>query len=654
MTLHNIAYKNIKGNLNKYVMYYLSNTLVVMVFFIFANFIFNPQVGNVKTMGSMGVMSARVMYLCEIVILIFTVVFTAYSISNFLKSREKEFGLLSMFGLTKSQIRSYVMFENIVVSAASISTGVALGVLFSKLFFMAIAAILMLKAEIPFSISIKALGITIACFIVLFQLIGFITSYRIKNNNIIELLKGARVAKPVPKFSRVKAVLSIILIAAGYIMAVVSGVSIIITMFPILILTVSGTYLLYSQFSVYFTSKLQKNKGVYYKGINMITLSQIIYKLKDNAKILFIVSILGSVTLTASSSVYSFQKSMQTGIKLNYPQDISFIESGLNNHNVIMPEKVENTLKNQGHEISFKNEIVLIKAVNVDSVKNGTVKYEAMTNKEDFYIMSNNDYNILAREFNKQEINLEQGEALVHSYNFMGAKGNKLFVNNQYLNLNVEGENIKYKLKDEISGGIINADEKSTNTVVISDNDYKRLQTKISDKKKYVYYGYNIKNWMSSAETISQIKAMVPKAKENIFRERVIDFSSLMKGMSLFFFIGTFISILFFIATGSIIYFKMFSEIQKDRQEFISLKKMGMTSEEVKKIISIQCFIMFFLPFIVAFSHTTFAIKALSNLLGGSLSIYLLTIVGIYLLLQAIYYVFAKSMYTKQINSWGL
>jgi putative ABC transport system permease protein len=654
MTLHNIAYKNIKGNLNKYVMYYLSNTLVVMVFFIFANFIFNPQVGNVKTMGSMGVMAARVMYLCEIVIVTFTVVFTTYSISNFLKSREKEFGLLSMFGLTKSQIRGYVMFENIVVSAASISTGVIFGVLFSKLFFMAIAAILMLKAEIPFSISIKALGITIICFIVLFQVIGFITSYRIKNNNIIELLKGARVAKPVPKFSRVKAVLSIVLIASGYIMAVVSGVSIIITMFPILILTVSGTYLLYSQFSVYFASKLQKNKKVYYKGINMITLSQIIYKLKDNAKILFIVSILGSVTLTASSSVYSFQKSIQTGLMLNYPQDISFIESGLNNHNVIMPEKVESTLKNQGHEINFKSKIVLIKAENVDSAASEAAKYEAMANKKDFYVMSNNDYNTLARKFNRKEINLKQGEALVHSYNFMGPKGNKLFVNNQYLNLNVEGENIKYKLKDEISGGIINADEKSTNTVVISDNDYKMLQTKISDEKKYVYYGYNIKDWMSSAETVSQIKAMVPKAKENIFRERVIDFSSMMKGMSLFFFIGTFISILFFIATGSIIYFKMFSEIQKDRQEFISLKKMGMASEEVKKIIGIQCFIMFFLPFIVAFSHTTFAIKALSNLLGGSLSIYLLTIVGIYLLLQAIYYAFAKSMYTKQINNWGL
>lgn len=54
MTLRDIAYKNIKGNFNRYVMYYLSNTLVVMVFFIFANFILNPVVSNVKTLGMKG------------------------------------------------------------------------------------------------------------------------------------------------------------------------------------------------------------------------------------------------------------------------------------------------------------------------------------------------------------------------------------------------------------------------------------------------------------------------------------------------------------------------------------------------------------------------------------------------------------------------
>ena len=72
MTLRDIAYKNIKGNFNRYIMYYLSNTLVVMVFFIFANFIFNPTVSNVKTLGMKGILTANTMIVCEVLILVFT------------------------------------------------------------------------------------------------------------------------------------------------------------------------------------------------------------------------------------------------------------------------------------------------------------------------------------------------------------------------------------------------------------------------------------------------------------------------------------------------------------------------------------------------------------------------------------------------------
>jgi putative ABC transport system permease protein len=649
MTLRNIAFKNIKGNLNKFVMYYLSNALVVMVFFIFANFLFNPQINNVKAMGQMGAITAQAMYLCEIVILVFTVVFTNYSITSFLKSREKEFGLLSMFGLTKGQIRSYVMFENLIVSVFSIATGLIFGMLFSKLFFMAVTVILILDFELPLIISVKAMVLTAICFLVLFQGISFIASYKIKNNNIIELLKGERIAKPTPVFSSKKAILSVVLIGCGYIIAVISDQAIIFTMFPIVIITVIGTSLLYSQFSVYITSKIQNNKKFFYNGINMITLSQIVFKLKDNARILFAVSILSAVTLTASASVYSFQKTLLAGAMLNYPQDISFIEKGLNSHEIIKPERVEEILKAGGDEIQYKNKIMIIKATNEDLSPNEAAKFNRLANTKDFYIMSNTDFNVLAKQQRKSAINVGEGEAVVYSYNFVGGKGKAMFLDKGNLKLMVEGESTSWRLKDEVSGGIINSDEKSTNTLVISDKDYNSLKSRLTEENLNVYYSYNIKNWMKAADSVERIIDEVPKEAKVRLRERVVDISALMAGMSLFFFIGTFIAILFFIATGSILYFKMFNEIQKDRQEFIALKKMGMSMEEVKKIVSIQCFIMFFLPFAVSFSHTSFAIKALANLLNTSLSGYLMLIVGIYLILQIVYYSFAKSMYIRQI-----
>ncbi|PJI06793.1 MULTISPECIES: FtsX-like permease family protein [Clostridium] len=652
MTLRSIIIKNIKGNLNKFIMYYLSNAFVVMVFFIFANFLLNPDVKNVKKMGQMGATTSSIMYLCEVIIIVFALVFTNYSISSFLKSREKEFGLLSMFGLTKRDIRRYVMSENFIVSMISILTGLLLGIIFSKLFFMAISVILVLDTELPLKISFMAIALTILCFLVLFQGTTFALSCKIKNNNIIELLKGSRIAKPLPKFSKRKAILAIVLILMGYIMAIISGGAIILTMFPILGITVWGTYLLYSQFSVYFTSKLQNNKKVFYKGINMITLSQIIYKLKDNARILFAVSILSAVTLTASASVYSFQKILQKQTSLNYPQDISFIENGLNSHEIIRPERVENVLKTSTNGIEYKNKIVLIKSESVSPFVNEVSRYKNSNNR-DFYIISNKDYNILAKEQGKESIKVNSGDVVVRAYSFDATQNKKVFSYNKDFRLSVYGENTKWNLKEEIGGGIINQDAKCSNTAVISDKDFEKLKNKLGSNKLCVYYSYNIKNWMKSEKAVKKLKAEIPSEMQVRFTQRILDFSQIMQGMSIFFFIGTFISILFFIASGSILYFKLFNEVQKDKQEFIALEKIGMPIEEVKKILSIQCFVMFFLPFVVAFAHTSFAIKALSNILGTSLSLYLMIIVGIYLVLQIIYYNFAKSMYVRQINSWN-
>lgn len=656
MTIKNIAFKNIKGNLNKYVMYYLSNVIVVTIFFIFANFIFNPSINNVnKGNGNMGALAANIMYLCEFVIVIFTFVFSNYSISNFLKSREKEFGLLSMFGLTKNQIRGYVMLENIIIAVASIITGLLFGILFSKVFFLAVAAILNLDAEIPFVISFKAVYVTVLCFLIIFQLISFITSFKIKNSNIAQLLKGARVAKPVPKFSKIKAALSIVLIAAGYVIALYSHAMIIFSMFPILLIVIIGTYFLFSQFSVFFTERLQKNKLVYYKGINLITLSQIIYKLRDNAKVLFITSILSGITLAASLSVYSLEKVALYSLDTNCPQDIGILEQEVNSHNVIRLEDVETIFKKYKFDIQHKNKIELIKAENADSaVTDKSGPYGIKINTTEFNIMSQSSYNVLEKQYHKKTVNLKKGDIIVYTYDLISGFGNETmklpFKDKRSLSLIIGGKKSTWNIVNNIKGGIINQDNKATNTIVVNDEDFKKLSQNAASSEKIMYYGYNIKNNMKASNAVKEIKNLVTKGQENYFIERVISAAALLQVLSVLLFIGTFVSIIFFIATGSILYFKMFNEIQKDKQEFIALRKLGITRDEIKKVVSTQSLTIFFLPFIIAMIHAAFAVKSLGLLYTS----YFAVISGIYLLLQCVYYFLAKWMYTKQINSWEM
>ena len=92
----------------------------------------------------------------------------------------------------------------------------------------------------------------------------------------------------------------------------------------------------------------------------------------------------------------------------------------------------------------------------------------------------------------------------------------------------------------------------------------------------------------------------------------------------------------------------MFNEIQKDKYDFMGLKKIGVTKQELNKTISFQSFIMFFLPVSIATLHAIFAVKVVGMLHMK----YCMFIEAIYIALQAVFYMFSKWMYVKQINSW--
>ena len=71
-------------------------------------------------------------------------------------------------------------------------------------------------------------------------------------------------------------------------------------------------------------------------------------------------------------------------------------------------------------------------------------------------IMSNSDYNNIASHFGKSKVQLQNGEVFIRTYNIMGKMGSKYFIDDkEYLTLIVGDKNLKFKIKDEISGGVI-------------------------------------------------------------------------------------------------------------------------------------------------------------------------------------------------------
>ena len=81
------------------------------------------------------------------------------------------------------------------------------------------------------------------------------------------------------------------------------------------------------------------------------------------------------------------------------------------------------------------------------------------------------------------------------------------------------------------------------------------------------------------------------------------------------FFIGIFLGTMFLMVTVMIIFYKQISEGYDDKARYEIMEKVGMSNDEVKKSITSQVRMVFFLPIILAACHLAAAFPLLRRLL---------------------------------------
>ncbi|MFB9761175.1 FtsX-like permease family protein [Ectobacillus funiculus] len=114
-------------------------------------------------------------------------------------------------------------------------------------------------------------------------------------------------------------------------------------------------------------------------------------------------------------------------------------------------------------------------------------------------------------------------------------------------------------------------------------------------------------------------------------------------------FIGGFISVLFFLSSCSMTYFKWFTDIEQDRSQFHSLLRIGMTGKEINRVAIWQMGIVFFIPILTGVLHSVFALYSLSHMLAINLLQTSLVVIGIYCTAAFLYFLLAQREYMKHI-----
>lgn len=620
-----LAWQNIRNNKNTFVPFALSGIIMIAMFYMLYAIKMQADDSLFKGATTMRIVLGFGLYIVGIL----AVIVLFYTDRFLIKQRVKEFGLYSLLGMEKFHIAKVVFYELLIIGGISIVAGLASGMLFSRLLFMLLLNIVQVQASFKFRIDMNATIATIALFAVTFTVIIIANSIRVFRLKPIELMQSSHTGEREPKANWILAVLGFGFLGMGYYLALnaQNPLDAMVHFFVAILCVMVGTYLLFVAGSIAILKIMKNNKKMYYHKKRFITISGMMYRMKQNAIGLANICILSTAVLLLLSSTISLYVGIEDVLRKTFPKDVSlqfFNREGCE-------DEINVTDKSYDYDAVIdalvkRADDCNIKTSNIQSFDMveffGAQKGSYFTYDEDMdtgtiYIkfITDEDYNKLTGE----DVHLNKGEILLHS---------ELKSNANYDEINVE--NLSYKVVGDCKG--VNAQENAyitvTDTYLIVVNDFEdlqmirdQIQCKVMGESNVLHYiTYDMSGSEAAKEKyVDGLRDYI--CATGIHHLAIVDdivtirpeVFGLYGGM---FFIGIFLGILFLVITVMIIYYKQLSEGYDDRERFQIMQKVGMSKQEVKKVIHSQILQVFFLPIAVAFVHICFAFKIVKDILA--------------------------------------
>jgi len=618
MTFRQFAFNNVIRNKRLYAAYFLSSLFTVMVFFAFALFAFHPVLSG----NDMNTTVIKGMNTAAGIIYVFSFFFILYSMSSFLQSRKKEFGLLMMQGMSMKQIRSMVFLENMVIGFFATISGIGLGLVFAKGILLLAENVLIIE-NLHFYIPIQAIVLTFISFTVLFFLISLFVSYVLRSKKLIELIKGDKQSKGEPKANLFLTILAGALLAIGYGVALVAeGMLVIAVMVPVIIVVMIGTYLLFTQLSVYVIRRLKNKETFFWHKTNLLLFSDLSFRMKDNARTFFMVAMVSTVAFCAIGTLFGFESVLTSNVKITHPNTYSYQTY----------EKDE-----EQAEVAFIQETLQENHIEANT-EQALLRYYKI-GQDYLLIAKQSDFNRFAELINENPIKVNDGQLLVVEF-----EGVKFGQTDELLKQKVElttGQTL------EPSKLIYSRALPATDSYyVVSDHDYEYLP---APEDEMSYYAWQVIDGKEADLQVSKkLSNELPPYKFTSIEYKIYQ---LNKDFGTVLFIGLFIGIVFFVSAGSFLYFRLYMDVDGDKQKFKSIAKMGLTDKELKQVLTRQTVILFFAPILVALIHGAVALTALSHMFYHNLFTESVIVLSVFFAIQIIYFFIVRFFYIKQIKS---
>lgn len=565
----------------------------------------------------------------EIVVEIFCIIFLIYSNSFLMKRRQKEIGLYNILGLERNHIGIVMFLETIITSIGSLVGGIAAGIIGSKLALLLLLKLLHIPSVLGFYISVKGIFTCLFMFGIIFLMILFLNLAKIHLSRPVELLRGNNTGEKEPVVKWLMALIGFICLGAGYYLAVTTESPIkAITIFLLaVILVMAGTYLLFTAGSIVILKFLRRRKSFYYRTGNFISISGMLYRMKQNAIGLASICILSTGVLLMIAMTVSIYFGMNDIMLNRYPYDVDMsvtsiseeecqtaieaFEKAIADNKVPVEKSVEEiyldiVCSKNGDQILIKpaNTIRNSDSVLVLSLLD-QAEYERLTG-----ISANlNDGEIFAwypSAVQKDSVTVDETEFTVKKWLDKNPLtcGEDAVSDNAVLVVTDEDFKKFDEMRTEMYKGVSSAPAGEDLTLHLglditgSETDKIDFGTPVMEVVKDLKKngGLSENSWITSG------------IRQQEYESYYADNGSLL-------FIGIFLGSLFLMGTAMIIYYKQISEGYEDQKRFEIMQKVGLSRREVRSSVRRQILMVFFLPLLMAMLHITMAFPMIRRML---------------------------------------
>lgn len=600
-----LARQTIGKNLQLYLPFLLANAVLVGINYIFFSMTTNKSLEK-QNYGSGLIQLMNIGLVFTLAITFFFMIYINGIVS---RRQNHELGLYSILGMTRSDLGKMIFFIDAIMFAASSVLGLVFGATFVKFVGLGLKKLLdMGRFDIPVFSSVAAI-ICIGYFAAVYFILLLGDLWRLRSVNPLDLWKAANKREKEPRGSWIFGIVGVIALGSGYAIAVRMKASMdAVTSFMLaVILVVIGTYLVFIAFSIIFLKMLRKNKNFYYKRNHFISVSGMIYRMKQNGASLASICLLLTTALVAIVTTGTLRLSQEATVRLYNPYDVVMTKKTPISH----ADKMTIQSKARDNHVTVGKYVNMTMTGPIYGNFSGSAysvsKTVDMSTENQLFAVPVADYN----RIQKQNVHLAKDEILMCS-----SKGG--YDKNR---LTIKGKTYKVRHIDSFD---FYFDYQRTifKPIFVFAKD-KTVCEQISGKWLYAM-GYDISGKKSDLKRYAaglgdKFTAVVKKNSQEPYMDSFTDrpsvsdlFNQLFGGLL---FIGIFVSIVMLIATVVVMYYKQVSEGYADRDRFKTMQQVGLSREETKSAINSQVLTVFMLPIIGAAVNVGFAIPAIQKML---------------------------------------